>query len=694
MGTISGPNNIADGLVFHIDPANPRSYLGTGTIIYDLITGGIAGTLTNGPIYNVAQKGGIIVDGANDYISISLLNLTNPITVSAWVKNVYDTGVVFGAYGTGVNYANAEYIFEYSGKTLIIQGNPGGFKTFQFPQLTLNQWCHLVMTRDSGNSMSVYVNGVGSTSNPQTYSNTLQVNQIGRYSNFTSQYNTQGVIGEVKIYNRALSATEVLQNYNAAKKRYSPDENYVTNNLVLNFDFGNPACYSGTGNTAYDLSGFGHTASLVNGAVYSSLYGGSIFCDGTNDYIEAVTTSALDFGTNNFTVEYWYRKLEYTTGYDNIWGPNIWQSGNNSNTNEWSLGIGNGSAGFGESVSFILQSPSNGVFYKTDVRVSGNLNKFNQVVGIRNGALLEMYFNGSLLYSENPGGGFSSSMPMNNVNNNIRIANSYANSYYSKVHSGIVRIYNKALTAREVNQNYQALLPRFSDASIITDGLILNYDFGSAETYPGTGTLAQNLVGTGLTGTLTNGPVYSTNSGGSIYLDGANDYIGVNNNSALQPANLTLELWFKLNVVLSSQPTAYPLLLDKYNLPTLTGYRLLFEKGVDELQFTMFDSVQDNKVAITGAGAKLSTNWNSVYGTFDGTSTKIYLNGVLQQTLSRVFSISYNNEDLYLGAFYETILGFQHYINAYLGNVRIYNRALSDAEIAQNFNATRNKYGL
>jgi hypothetical protein len=121
---------------------------------------------------------------------------------------------------------------------------------------------------------------------------------------------------------------------------------------------------------------------------------------------------------------------------------------------------------------------------------------------------------------------------------------------------------------------------------------------------------------------------------------------------------------------------------------------LLFERGADELQFTVFDSVQDNKAAITGAGAKLSQNWNCVQGTFDGNTTKIYLNGVLQQTLTRTFSISYNNEDLYLGTYYAVSDGFQHYINAYLGNVRIYNRALSQSEISQNFNAARNRFGI
>jgi hypothetical protein len=697
MGISAGPNSISDNLAFHIDPANPRSYAGVGTVIYDLSGNGNTSNFTNGAFYQNYQKGVVVVDGNNDYISTPIFNLTSPVTVSVWVKNVVDESFIMGAAGPGINNGNGEGIFYFGGKSIYIQGANTDGKYYQFPQLNLNQWVNLIMTRDVGNNMRVYFNGIGSTSNPQSHSNTIQMNQIGRFSSYTNQYNTRGSIGEVKIYNRALSASEVLQNYNASKKRYVPEENYVTSNLVVNLDFGDTRCYPGTGNTAYDLTGLGHTASLVNGAALNLLYGGNILCDGTNDYIEVQTTSALDFGANNFSVEYWYRKTEWTTAFENIWGPNIWRAGGDAVNNEWSLGIGQGAyatAGIGESVGFYIQTQSFGIRGSGEHRSVGNLNKFNQIVGIRNGDLIQLYYNGSVLYSANPGGGFDNTMQLNNISNNIRICNSYLDLYHSKAHTGILRIYNKALSATEVNQNYRAMLPRFSDPALITDGLILNYDFGSAETYPGVGTNAQNLVGTELNGTLTNSPTYSTNSGGSIYLDGTNDYIGVTNNSALQPTYLTVEIWFKLNVVLASQPTAYPLLLDKYSLSSLTGYRLLFERGADELQFTVFDSVQDNKAAIIGAGAKLSQNWNCVQGTFDGNTTKIYLNGVLQQTLTRTFSISYNNEDLYLGTYYAVSDGFQHYINAYLGNVRIYNRALSQSEISQNFNAARNRFGI
>jgi hypothetical protein len=697
MGTISGPFSIPDGLIYHIDPANPKSYAGYGTIIYDMSGNGNTSYFTNGAYYQNYQKGTVLVDGNNDFISTPLFNLTSPVTVSVWVKNVISDAIIFGASGTGVNYGNAEYIFGINGKSVWIQGNPGNYKVFQLPGLNLNEWSNLVMTRDAGNNMSVYLNGIGSTSNSQSYSNTLQMNQIGRYSAFSNAYNTKGSIGEAKIYNRALPASEVLQNYNATKGKYINTENYVTSNLVLNLDAGNPLSYPGTGNTIYDLSGFGHTATLVNGAVYSTLFGGNFYCDGTNDYIEALTTSALDFSNNSFTVEYWYRKTEFTSNFDNIFGPNIWSAGNNSNTNEWTLGIGQGAVqtpGIGESGGFYIQTTSFGIYGTGENRLVGSLNKFNQIVGIRNGNLMQLYFNGSLLYSATPGGGFDSLMTMNNVNNNIRIANSYANSYYSKVHSGILRIYNKALSATEVNQNYQATLPRFTETAIVTEGLILNYDFGSAETYPANGTLAQNLVGTGYTGTLNNGPSYSGLGGGSLVLDGTNDYISSSDFGLALP--FTMSVWVYFNSL-----SGWQTIIGQDTSISVPRGRFYFQRAnanavspniPGRINFTLTKS--DGEVWAVNSQANPTTSiWINYTASISATNMSLYQNGVLQDSLNGTFSLQAGTGPVTYGVgWYDSILA--DYCNLNLGLVHIYNKALTASEVGQNFNAMRNRYGI
>ncbi len=700
MGTISGPFSIPDGLMYHIDPSNPKSYAGYGTIIYDLSGNGNTSYFTNGAYYQNYQKGTVLVDGNNDYISFPTFNLTSPFTISVWAKNAASGGVVFGAFGTGVNYGNGESIFYVNTNTLEIrcQGANTGEKAFIFPGPKYNIWYQYVLTRDVSNNLRMYSNGIGSTSNAQSYSNTFQINQIGRYSNFTNQYNIKGHLGETRFYNRALSDQEVLQNYNSSKNKYINTENYVTSNLVLNLDAGNPLSYPGTGNTIYDLSGLGHTATLVNGAVYSPLFGGNFYCDGTNDYIEALTTSALDFSNNSFTVEYWYRKTEFTSNFDNMFGPNIWSAGNNSNTNEWTLGIGQGAVqtpGIGESGGFYIQTTSYGIYGTGENRLVGSLNKFNQIVGIRNGNLMQLYFNGSLLYSANPGGGFDSSMTMNNVNNNIRIANSYANSYYSKVHSGILRIYNKALSATEVNQNYQATLPRFTETAIVTEGLILNYDFGSAETYPANGTLAQNLVGTGYTGTLNNGPSYSGLGGGSLVLDGTNDYISSSDPGLAIP--FTMSVWIYFNAI-----TGWHTFIGQDTSVAVSRGRFYFQRArlttvpdniyASLVNFTLTKSDGSVWVVNSLAAPTLST-WINYTISISATNMSLYQNGVLQDSLNGTFSLQAGTGPITYGVgWYDNILA--DYCNLNLGLVHIYNKALTASEVGQNFNAMRNRYGI
>ncbi len=156
MAIASGPRGINDGLIYFIDPSNVKSYAGVGTVIYDLSGNGKTSYFTNGALYQNYQKGVVLVDGNNDYISTPIFNLTSPITVSAWVKNAAIDGCVFGAAGPGIGYGNGESMFYYIGKAIYIQGANTGGKTYQFPQLNLNDWVHITMTLDIVSNMRVY----------------------------------------------------------------------------------------------------------------------------------------------------------------------------------------------------------------------------------------------------------------------------------------------------------------------------------------------------------------------------------------------------------------------------------------------------------------------------------------------------------------------------------------------------------
>ena len=235
-----------------------------------------------------------------------------------------------------------------------------------------------------------------------------------------------------------------------------------TDGLIVFIDAANSRSYAGSGTIWLDMSGTGNTAYLINGAAYSGSGATSVIsCDGTNDYIEILDNSSLDFGSNNFTVEYWAKKTQATSNFDNIWGPNKWRSGGGgAGSNEWSLTIGNGSNGNGDQTEFAIESGST-YYGVTDLNFTPTVNLWKQYVGVRSGATLLLYLNGVSIGSSSPTGMTSSTSVNNIAGRNLRINNSGLDQYYTKADNAILRIYNRALSASEILQNYNATKRRY-----------------------------------------------------------------------------------------------------------------------------------------------------------------------------------------------------------------------------------------
>jgi hypothetical protein len=235
----------------------------------------------------------------------------------------------------------------------------------------------------------------------------------------------------------------------------------VTDGLVLALDAGNVKSYPGSGTTWLDKSGRGNNGTLINGPTFNSANGGYIRCDGINDFIEISDNSSLDFGSGSFTVEYWFRKLANTFNFSNIWGPNKWNTGASPGTNEWYLGIGNGSnATGGNSFRFAIESGST-VYGTGESSTLLSSNTWYQLIGQRDGASLKVYLNGTLNMNVSPSG-LTTSTTINNIaGRNLRINNSALNALYTNADNAILRIYNKALSPDEVLQNYNATKGRF-----------------------------------------------------------------------------------------------------------------------------------------------------------------------------------------------------------------------------------------
>jgi hypothetical protein len=277
-----------------------------------------------------------------------------------------------------------------------------------------------------------------------------------------------GLITCGKIYNRALSSTEILQNYNVTKKRFSPEENIVTNGLVFNYDAANASSYSGIGNTAYDVSGSGATIALTNGPTFSPLNSGSIVFDGTNDYIEAPHSSILNI-SGSITVEVWI----YMTSLSNSADLNLIckysNAGGSSNqswilfksTGNYSAFSPNGTAGNNEFVWLATSAGSTGgAFIGTGEQVLANT--WYNVVAIYNSSneKIEIYTNGQLKSSATRTGQTSGVLSTNLRNLQIGGTPLDANRYVQG-RIPVARVFNRALTQQEILQNYNALKGRY-----------------------------------------------------------------------------------------------------------------------------------------------------------------------------------------------------------------------------------------
>lgn len=229
ISSMKKQNIVTNGLNLYIDAAQSISYPGTGTIWTDLSVNAKNGTLVNGPTYSSDNGGCIVFDGVNDFVSWGsssfLTGLIN-ITASIWVKPLTLPGATYGFYSPFSRYSASngwEIIyfnnntFHFGGREQSGAGNYIGTTTTNtYP---LNSWYNVVGTK-SNNNWSVYVNGVLQTSRNQGNGTTPFITNNLFIGNEFNAIFANIRVSNALIYNRALSASEITQNYNALKSRY------------------------------------------------------------------------------------------------------------------------------------------------------------------------------------------------------------------------------------------------------------------------------------------------------------------------------------------------------------------------------------------------------------------------------------------------------------------------------------------
>jgi len=215
------PGVVTTDLVMYLDAGIGASYPGSGTTWTDITYNGFDGTLVNGPTYSSANGGSILFDGSDDSVATTFNSNLEDFTICCWFKA---TDSSMGAYTRLMDkdFANGFWL----GKDA---SNPnswgGGIKESSPPfgiflSLTDGQWNFITSIRES-TTHTLYGNGIANTTSNTVDGSPLNPTDllIGQYIGGFG-YNFNGNVALVQVYNRALSSTEVLQNYDATKARF------------------------------------------------------------------------------------------------------------------------------------------------------------------------------------------------------------------------------------------------------------------------------------------------------------------------------------------------------------------------------------------------------------------------------------------------------------------------------------------
>jgi hypothetical protein len=214
---------------------------------------------------------------------------------------------------------------------------------------------------------------------------------------------------------------------------------------------------------------------------------------------------------------------------------------------------------------------------------------------------------------------------------------------------------------------------------IVKDGLVLCLDAANPRSYPGSGTTWSDLSGNGYDGTLVNGPLYSADNKGSLIFDGIDDYSTINEIGQL--TRFTVNSWFKP----TSYPNDYASIITSVYTNGLVNFKIGYELGSQ-----MFGGFFDGSWRLTpGVNTTLNT-WQLVSFSYDGTNFQIYSNGISGGSNTYVGTPNSGGSGIRIGRRWD----LADYFIGNISQTSVYNRALLSAEIQQNFNALKGRYGL
>ncbi len=418
--------------------------------------------VVNGASYSNTFGGILNFDGTNDHVRLPSITTTT-LSVSVWVRSSSwstQTHPMIVAKGINVEWIlwksdDSSYDEKFGWRS------SSGSNIYSTTTAQNNTWYHLLATVGAA-GQRLYVNGILEASNGTTSvpSGSLEICIGAGLSGGNPANFLLGNISSMKIWNRQLSATEVMNDYLTTRTRLFTRETPVTSNLILHLDASNRNSYSGSGTAWRDLSGYGNHFTLFNGVKYKSEKGGSLSFDGTNDY--AISDNNLNLTTYDYiVVDVWFRSNTTSTTAMLVEHTTSW----NENTGGWGVAINtNGNVDSPGSVHTNHNTEvarnylfNMGTFWNNQVNIFSKISDST-------GRLT--YCNGNLVsFDSGPGYGTTTvttaggSFP----NAKLYIGSRGGSIIFFNGSISSLKIYGVKLTAHEVSTNFTSVRNRFLD---------------------------------------------------------------------------------------------------------------------------------------------------------------------------------------------------------------------------------------
>jgi len=222
-------NTVTDGLVLYLDAANPKSYVSGSTTWYDLSIGGNIGTLSSGVTYNYSNGGNLNFNGINDFVSINRnLNISTEFTIEyvLLIRQLPTTGQVFcnfnNSSGYEINGIDGYLGVDTYNRNYFVLCNLNAYRLHALVNINdhvINTIYYVSVTYQN-RTLKGYVNGVLRGTSVLNFDPSNNTSGITRLASANSSNFSPINMYSFKYYNRALSLSELLQNYNTAKSRF------------------------------------------------------------------------------------------------------------------------------------------------------------------------------------------------------------------------------------------------------------------------------------------------------------------------------------------------------------------------------------------------------------------------------------------------------------------------------------------